>query len=1219
MTDAGLFERLATSVLREADSRTRRVVHSGVNIEGRTVNSPVDGITFLENANAPHMIALHHTTCKREDLRRKWLNDSDSLTACKDYGYSVSAGDLIKTIRLFLEQKNTIPDLQATIILTTNKEPPEDLVREVYTVAQSASVQVDIWTNSSLAHILDFTPTGQWIRRHYLQIDQEYLSFELLRELSRISISYTPLLHDAQTWVGRDLDDVLTSASARDIMFLVAESGSGKSVACYKRLARHIDSGGLGLIVSHNVLETSLTLDQAIDTTLRSLYPTLVPGSGSTALELAAQNHRLLIVVVEDASRSSQPQLLIERLASWSTQFNKTRTLSSWQILCPLWPRLLATLSDDTRRKVGPLIQSTSGFTAKEGSVAVQTRRSIAGIQITDLDAATTATALGNDPLLIALNDPFEEPDPRRVIQRFVRGSIERLAEKRREFTAGEYLATLRQFARASLELRCLNPSMADVARMFDDYQNSLTMLRHVILFGELIRTAGGGTFETVVFRHDRVRDWIYSDALVEQTTLGTISGSVLCDPYYAEIVGGSLARVNLHSSSFQKVSVVNPLALFCAMLHCGEEEVARLDCIVKHASAWLDNPEAHMPNKDSLRWEAVRILSQCDGSFVLSLVRRFHKEANEFWGLRARFRNGDFLAGIVLCSRCAPGVTVVGHVELIDHVYGLRRVSLIRTLNQLLRSQSLPREVRSGGLRLAGYLRDPSLADAIECCWKTDDNQNSILADYLWAAAQCCGDDPARLLGPVCDCWATLSNESADNGMASPRDNLAAHEVRWAFRDRPPTFAIEYFVYRARTCELRWQVTYMLHGLDDPSAVQFVVNELARIDVEYEGKSTAPVFISTVMDEWRRQQETTGKPMSKDSRTLLYRLWSDTTVERHLRTRALGIWCSSLAPDDISNLAKIEETDALADIALFHLLRRGDQNSIDRMAVKLKDDKQGYWWQAGRYIWSDKLTEALDCALQHRGEEISLGQETEDRAWIDHILTERMMDLPVGTIEWLLTKHWFNLSLKSEYLQVALFAASPKLCVMVADIVETCQEPKCIFEHITMHFGIRIKGRNGLTRLAQIEALRPYFCYLSDFDIQELWQVCGKNGWKEFRRQHLDALVLNCETTLFVDDSKAMLELDKLVDQIPIRFTNLWIERFLESGDSTESMMVVVKKWLENKGTIESLVVASEVIKQAGRRCDGEILFCHKSTMTDESQSIIDDTIFCLERRTLQ
>jgi hypothetical protein len=75
MTDEGVFERLATAILRRADSRFRSLVHPGVNAVGKTVKAPVDGITFVPGAHPPQMIAVHHTICAARDLTKKWLHD----------------------------------------------------------------------------------------------------------------------------------------------------------------------------------------------------------------------------------------------------------------------------------------------------------------------------------------------------------------------------------------------------------------------------------------------------------------------------------------------------------------------------------------------------------------------------------------------------------------------------------------------------------------------------------------------------------------------------------------------------------------------------------------------------------------------------------------------------------------------------------------------------------------------------------------------------------------------------------------------------------------------------------------------------------------------------------------------------------------------------------------------------------------------------------------
>ena len=66
---------------------------------------------------------------------------------------------------------------------------------------------------------------------------------------------------------------------------------------------------------------------------------------------------------------------------------------------------------------------------------------------------------------------------------------------------------------------------------------------------------------------------------------------------------------------------------------------------------------------------------------------------------------------------------------------------------------------------------------------WLADTGRDERLADYLWAGGQCCTDDAARLLAPICDSWAELPDEAEGEHSVSPRDSLAAHEIRWAFQ----------------------------------------------------------------------------------------------------------------------------------------------------------------------------------------------------------------------------------------------------------------------------------------------------------------------------------------------------------------------------------------------------------------------------------------------------
>ena len=161
MTDEGEFERLAMAILRGARSEYDALLHPGVNTSGKTVKSPVDGIAFVMGAQPPHMIAAHHTTCARDDLEKSDLHDPATVISRKGLSPTAPPGDLIKTAKIFDDERARIASLRGTLILTTNQEPPEGLVREVNAAGLARGLDIDIWSASRLAYYLDTTPTGQ--------------------------------------------------------------------------------------------------------------------------------------------------------------------------------------------------------------------------------------------------------------------------------------------------------------------------------------------------------------------------------------------------------------------------------------------------------------------------------------------------------------------------------------------------------------------------------------------------------------------------------------------------------------------------------------------------------------------------------------------------------------------------------------------------------------------------------------------------------------------------------------------------------------------------------------------------------------------------------------------------------------------------------------------------------------------------------------------------
>lgn len=1218
MTDQGAFERLATAVLRQSDSRYRLLAHPGVNLDGKTVKSPVDGITFVTGSNPPHMIAVHHTTCKADDLESKWLHDPTTVKPRKGKKPTQPPGDLVKTIAIFEEQKALTPDLQATLILTTNKEPSEHLVRTVNAAGKKAGVDIEIWPGSAISDFLDFDANGQWIRREFLQIDQERLSGELLHELSQRSLEnrFQPI--EQKLWIDRELDHAVSNTAGRDVIFIVAESGLGKSVACHKRLSRHITSGGYGLVIPHEIIAISLSLDQAVEKTLQHLHPSLLSGAGSEARALASQ-HTPLLLVAEDINKSEQPTALLERVANWSRTQQEPDVVPNWQLLCPVWPRTFSTLGEEARKKIDKLAITASPFSTGEGTSAVLRRAEQNSLQFTQLEAEEMTSVLGHDPLLIALHDLTKKATPEHVIQGFIDRSLERLSGNRGDYTAGEYRNALRQLATAMLEQRTFEPTMPEIGIWLGQGAEAIKMLRHIIGAGEVMRAVGTPSDERLAFRHDRVRDWLLADAVSDLMCRNAISEEVLKEPYFAEIIGAALVSDDISVKTIQQVRGANPLAIFCAMRVFGEPRTDLHRSILDAAEAWLDDQATHETALDHLRWNAVRVLSEFEASYVARLVGRFHEEKDHWWGLRARFRNGDFKAGIQLCLEHGPGIGVTGHLELIDHVHRTKGKELIHELDQLLRGSQLTDAGRIGALRLAGHVGEASLGDAIKASWSGDADREDKLADYLWAGAQCCGDDPANLLIPVCDAWEALSDQSDKEGMPSPRDNLAAHEIRWAFQTKPPETAICYFIDRARTSELRGPITYMLHGIDHPDAVEFLARELAETDDRLEGSGSFSPFAMTAKDEWRRAQEDKGRPMSVPSRSRLHALWKDKSNGKHLRKRALQLWCSTLSEGDISLLQTIRESDDLADMALFERLRRGDQSAIAALTQNLTQDNSAYWWQAGRHIWSDELTNSLNATLIRRGQRVGQTWDENDSDEGDWIVSERLMELPTITAEKLLIEHWDHLRYSPRFVQAALYVATPHLLEEVSRVVEKCPNPENLFKYLTSHFGFKVKGRTGVTRFEQVAGLVPYVGHLADLDILHLWEVCNDHGWFDLRRKYFDSRVKLGKATTLLNDDAASHELDDMLAKNHTFWADHWVERYLESGVSVDHVMEVVGTWLKQQTDIRALIMAANIVSHAGRRDHLKILSSHNIGAIDQTEPIILDACFALKRRSLR
>ncbi len=1215
MTDEGLFERLATAILREADPTYHALVHSGVNLAGKTIKSPLDGICFVPGADPPHMIAVHHTITARNDLERKWLLDPSTVKPRSGSRSKALAGDLIKTAELAAEERTRTPNLRVTLVLTTNEEPREALIRAVNAAARERDLDIDLWARSRLSHFLDNQPAGQWIRREFLGIEQEQLSTELLHALCRKSLEIHCPPDDPTAWVPRGLDTTLAASIHRDLTFLVAGSGLGKSVACYRTLKAHVEGGGFGIVLPHESVASAITIEQAVTTALRQLHPPLADFGGSV-LSFSSPE-RPLLLVVEDINRSGQAQRLMEKLAGWSRAQSKRENAGPprWRLICPLWPEVLASLGDQERKQIEPLIITAGAFAIDEARNAVVIRARLDGRELSSMTAEAISSALGHDPLLIALHDQDTAPDPHQVIGQFAEGSISRAAAAGMDQPAGDYRQALRALAGEMLAKRQIDVSWVEVTGWAGLQGESLRLLGRLAHRGELIRFTGPSDDQRLSFRHDRVRDWLLADAAAALDRADLLADEIVAEPYFAEVLGAVLVWGRPKPNFLQRVAEVNPLSLFHALRLFGQGSTPHHQAILQAIDCWLDAPETHDRSNRHLRWEALAMLAETDSSNVPLIVHKFRDRTTS--GKLARLRNGDISGGIEFCIQIEPGMGAPWRDRQIEHAKLHHGHELVMALDRFLRMTDLDHARRTGALRMAGHLAEPSLALAIEACWIVDSHRGDHLADYLWAFAECCGDAPARYLEPICDAWAALSDQPEREGWPSPRDALGAYELSWAFERCPPVSAIDYFVQRGSKDDLRWPITCMLYGVDQANAIYYVVQALAAIERTVEMNGGFSPFLMLAADHWRRAQEDHGHAMSKASRAILLGLWQDVNCDRHLRTQALSLWAAIYDPADIPVLRAAKPSDYLADNILRQRLIRGDQEAIPAMIEKLAADDRGYWWQWGRHLWSPALTETLDIFLARRGARANrTWGESFESDWITH---EMILRLSEKDAERLLLKHWPHLRFGHYFVQTALYVSTRSLLDAARCAINECPEPNKLMNHISSTFGVWRKGHPGVTREAQVRAVGPYLHLLSPEDISLLWKVCNNHGWFAIRRELLDERMSAQSEQRGAHLDQAVSELDKMLAENRVTGISYWIDDFLKAGFSWREILATITTWLDQRSSFEALKVVAAAIEYRGTREDLSALKTCAGMPEPATTQLIIDTRFSMRRRSIR
>ena len=119
------------------------------------INRGLNGTCFVGGTIPPHMVAFQHTITARKDLENRWRHGSSKV---KPPRLQAPAADLAKTAEPVAEKRTGTTNLSATIVLTTNDELDEALVRGATAAALDRGIKIDFWSRFGLIDSFDDHP-----------------------------------------------------------------------------------------------------------------------------------------------------------------------------------------------------------------------------------------------------------------------------------------------------------------------------------------------------------------------------------------------------------------------------------------------------------------------------------------------------------------------------------------------------------------------------------------------------------------------------------------------------------------------------------------------------------------------------------------------------------------------------------------------------------------------------------------------------------------------------------------------------------------------------------------------------------------------------------------------------------------------------------------------------------------------------------------------------
>jgi len=1236
LKEPGKFELLATAVLCKAERDYRAILHSGLNAQGQPIKSPVDGFCRVPNSTPPHFILVEHTV--EATLEKKWLFDHRTVKpTAKSRKKQLSEsddGDLLKAGQLAQTFKAEFPDAKFTVVLTTNQGLKPDFCLKVEKKAEELGVSVDFWDRSRIARFLDTEPEGQWLRKEYLGLEAEMLSESLLRNLCYKSLNeYQKLfLTSPDRWISRQIDQKIEAAienQSCSIHLLVGNSGSGKSAAAYQIGKKHLETGGYSLWLSENVLAVSDSLTNALDKALHDLCPSLMPDAGEAVLRLLKGRERVLLIA-DDVNQTSSPAHLLQKLVGWSKPASSSESdakaaPSRHLLVCPVWSGIAQSVTPDVDKTpwIGSVFIGT--MTSEEGLEAVQGAALLADIELTNTEAEIFAEKLGNDPILIglfaSLLSKVQLSELNQIAENVTASFINRAIEDVScigDFLADEYRLALSNLTAHMLQQRKLNPNLDDIKEWVGDSSEAMKALRTLMKHGKLCRIEEG----KLVFRHDLLREALLVESMGQLLNNAAEPLDIFWEPYYAEIMGQAISRYPQSEEFLQELCDRLPLALVEAICCFVTPSDEHHKVILNRLNIWINSAVSLDLMPESVLWSSYWRLTRVDSPLIIQLTEKIPRHRPI---LLARLRNGCTISGIQFCvtenrGGLAPFTTDSIRDQALEQAKCHHKEKILRELSQILKSDIINDEQRAGALTLAGFLGFPELENEILGCWQLISIKTQFLPNAIWAAIQCCGDNPQKCLDPLIEFWSELPDKEDEYG--SSLKNCFLNELARFLPRYIRSHVVDYLVTQGNKYEsLRRYLVHICEFIDTPSAVDFVVKSMAEIERSLVGKGS---FLG-----WMPKD----RNLSQISLDYLFCLFENPESDDFIKSNISQLFPIDFEPLPFEEIRKKYPNSFLFHNALHKYVKLGDFKVLPDLLNLLSADSD--WFYVAHRLWCDGIKEITQNNLEDFQQEIPR-EFFKDSIPSHKAVANFLAKIPVEDANYLLEKYWRFLGFSDLFIQTALYIGTPESLSLVNESLNRFPQGTPIFRHLFRGTGdhtckFLYKGRTiSTSRDATLnlvpEKLQILSGYIQHFDESTIWQLsktCQHIGEPDFGRKYLfNKLGEQERKRLYPTDEELLSDLDEYETREDGEFyVRFWLDEFDKRHEPKAKALKLINSWLTSNLNLSRFKIAAACVSNIGTRQNNALDILDKYQIDDSSdlvERIKASTKFAIYRRTL-